>query len=420
MTGGILDKNIKEITKINLEYNDQLVNQYQKEKLALLLKDISKNVTFYKNYNENTDYRVLPIVNKNFINDNYDDFLSRKYQKEKLKKISTSGSTGVPFVIYQNPKKVKRQIADLLNFNELCGYKFGQRLIYLRIWNDINKISFLKRRIKNILPVNTENLSIEKTKLILNNITASRRPYSLLTYASSLELLEQNLEEMNISRVHGKISCIITMAEALTLNTKKKIESIFGCSVYSRYSNSENGFIAHQIPGSDEYYIVNNASFFVEFLDFNSDVSVPDGHPGRIVVTDLFNDAFPLIRYDTGDVGVRNRVNGKILIERIEGRKLDFIYSTNLQPISPHVVDYSLRMIIGIKQFQLIQIGNAKYTLRLNVKVNVDKNHINDIAVQNLRLFLGKTADIFIEFVDEIPFLDSGKRRIVINQWKKE
>lgn len=417
--GGVIDKNKKEIKLINLERDPSRIDQYQKEKLALLLDDVSKNVPFYNKYNNKTALDSLPIVNKNIINANYNVFLSDKYLRKNLKKVSTSGSTGIPFVIFHNPEKVKRQIADMLYFNELCGYTIEQKLIYLRIWNEINRLNFFQKSIKNILPIDTANLSIEDTKRIIKKISNSKTTYSILSYASSLELLERNLIAMKVTKVVGKISCIISMAEALPIRTKRNIEQIFGCSVYSRYSNSENGFIAHQIPGFEENYFINDASFLVEFLSLNSDEPVANGEPGRIIVTDLFNNALPLIRYDTGDIGVRNSINGKAVIKRVEGRKLDFILATNGQMVSPHVVDYSLRTIQGIKQFQLIQIDETKYVLKLNVNYNKNFDSIKELASNNLKSFLGKNAIISVESVNEIPLLDSGKRSIVVNQWNK-
>ena len=124
---------------------------------------------------------------------------------------------------------------------------------------------------------------------------------------------------------------VIAQAEGLSQNTKKGISYYFNTQAVSRYSNNENGIIAQQIAEDNEF-IVNEASFFVEILDIDSDTPVPDGTPGRIVITDLFNYCTPLIRYDTGDIGVlgKKEVMGhsRKVFKSVEGRKLDIIYDT--------------------------------------------------------------------------------------------
>lgn len=423
ISGGAIEKNTKQIEQINLRSNFEQIHFFQQNELKKLLESVCAFVPFYQNF-KGADFTDLPVVNKNLINAQYASFISQKYQVKKLKKVSTSGSTGVPFVIYHNPEKVRRQIADTLFFNQLCGYEFGQKLIYLRIWNQINQLSFLQRIIKNVLPVNSAHLSLEYTQNLIDDMTRSGQIHSVLSYASSLEMLERNLKALNITKVSAKMSCIITMAEALPMNTRSTMEQVFGCPVFSRYSNSENGFIAHQIPGMGLEYLINNASFLVEFLAIDSDEPVADDQPGRIVVTDLFNEAFPLIRYDTGDIGVRKsiQVDGKsyVVIDRIEGRKLDFITNVAGQLVSPHVVDYSLRTIHGVDQFQLIQTQSTTYTLKLNVKNKAEHPQIQMEAIERLKSFLGDKAVFKIEFVREIPMLASGKRSIVVNQWNQK
>ena len=93
------------------------------------------------------------------------------------------------------------------------------------------------------------------------------------------------------------------MSEGLDAIGKSEIEQAFKTKVFSRYSNVENGIIAQQTDKSFDYYFINSASYYVEILEMDLDVPVLKGELGRIVVTDLFNDAMPFIRYDTGDIG---------------------------------------------------------------------------------------------------------------------
>ncbi len=54
---------------------------------------------------------------------------------------------------------------------------------------------------------------------------------------------------------------------------------------------------------NDDAFTINWASFYIEIIDFNEDKPVEQGKLSRIIVTDLYNLATPIIRYDTGDLG---------------------------------------------------------------------------------------------------------------------
>ena len=53
-----------------------------------------------------------------------------------------------------------------------------------------------------------------------------------------------------------------------------------------------------------DYFIINNASYHIKFLKLDSDENADIGELSRIVVTDLFNYATPMIRHDTGDLAI--------------------------------------------------------------------------------------------------------------------
>ncbi|MBR7046864.1 MAG: hypothetical protein IKI43_00645, partial [Campylobacter sp.] len=70
----------------------------------------------------------FPVITKNDIKANQDSFLSNQYDKDKLIQMSTSGSTGTPFVTYQNAKKKKWVNAEVIYYSEKVGYRLGDNL----------------------------------------------------------------------------------------------------------------------------------------------------------------------------------------------------------------------------------------------------------------------------------------------------
>lgn len=411
-----IDQNLKEVRRINLG-GMETIRQWQENKISSLLIYASQNTEFYRKYQNKENLDFFEVINKNLIKKHFEELHSPSV-KGPLKKVSTSGSTGVPFITFHNPEKAVRNIADQLFFSGYCGHAYGDPLYYIRIWNELNALSFKERKLKNIIPVDTKSFTEESVRDFLHKLRKQKQKKSILSYSSSLEILKRIILMHKIEPDDFKLTAIFSMAEALSAQTKEFLEDFFQCPVYSRYSNTENGFIAHQLPGFQNNYLINNTGFKVEIFDVNKDEKLGYGESGRIVVTDLFNKAYPMIRYDTGDIGVMDlyKYGGKEyeVLSRIEGRLLDFInIDGNL--ISPHVVDYALRSFKDIKQFQIIQKTNDRFDLKLNVFPK-SKMEAEDQVLKKLKEYLGEKALISIEYVEDIPLLSSGKRKIVVSE----
>jgi len=407
-----ISKYMMDIEVVNESFTSVEIKNYQKEKIKDLFNQIKTTIPYY----QGTDsFDKAPIIDKNIILSNYDAFVD-KTQLETAKKVSTSGSTGIPFKTYWCKKKVKKNRADTLYFLKKIDFKYGQRTYYFRVWNKTNKIGYIGEFLRNIVPIDISKLDSDAALKVLKMIELDKSDKKILGYASSIQAF-YDLISHSKKRFNGNIKGIVTMAEGLSNNVRNNISQYFNCPIIERYSNSENGLIAHKFDSND-YFDINHSSYLVEIVKFNSDVSTAIGEIGRIIITDLFNTAMPFIRYDTGDLGTWNYdEKGRMKIESIEGRKLDAITDTSNTIVSPHVIDYIVRNIKGIKQFQLIQEEKDLYFLKLNCS----SEFIEDMKVEiinNLKNNLGEDARINIETVEEIPLISSGKFKMVINNYQ--
>jgi len=333
-------------------------------------------------------------------------------------KVSTSGSTGVPFSLYQNKDKKLRNTADTLFFAKLANYEVGNKLIYFRDW-DGNAKGKLAAFMQNLVLINSNDLQEDIIKdflLHLKNDHTSR--INMIGYPSAFEIVCDYLDKNQPSIKIDNVTSIITIAEALDSNTKSRLKKYFNCPVVSRYSNNELGMLAQQKAGAGEHFYMNTASYFIELLAVDSDRHVKNGEIGRIVVTDLFNYCMPVIRYDTGDLGIlseETQAGENPALARIEGRKMDMIYDPNGKLVSPHYF-HLLTTYSGLLQYQFIQKNENTYLCKLNVeKVLVAEE--NKVRMKLMDL-LGPEANIKFEYVDEIPLLASGKRKKVLNEFK--
>lgn len=403
-------KTLKDLKDITHRVESGIGNN---DALQRLLEHTSKTVQAYKDLpKEGLSLKDFPIVNKSILRENLDRHLSCLYDKESLTSTTTSGSTGTPFTIYFDSRKRCRHRAALMFWNKRAGAPLGQRLYYLRVWNNLNKKGKLTQLVENIIPVEVSHFSDNDINALSEAISNNSGPSAILGFSSAVtEFYRKCVDSPK------NLKGIIAMSEHLPEMVRLDAQEKFRCPVLARYSNMENGFIAQQFDNSGSY-LVNSADFVVEIFKLDCDEPAKEGEQGRIVVTDLFNYAMPFIRYDTGDIGkIITGDDGKIYLTSIEGRKSDVIYNTSGEIISSHSVTNTLWKFNEVIQFQFIQKGQSQYSIKLNMGGKTFKREAE--LASDLKKYLGSDATIEFAYVNEIPVLSSGKRRYIINEYSK-
>ena len=406
--------------KIISTHYDQIVNFFKNgansdKALNDILIHASLNVPYYHKVKD-LELSKFPVVDKSKIKDEATLFKAKNYLDNKVIAMTTSGSTGTPFTVFQDVNKKARNHADTKYFGELGGYTLGNKLLYLKIWSKIRMSHPLLYKIQNIIPIDVILLSDHEIEDLIKRLENNKNTiFNILAYVSALEHVIRYCTKNNISKIDGNVAGIITMSEGLSKETKEKLKKIFNTSVVSRYSNLENGIMAQQLVSEDRF-LVNTASYHIEILDLHSNQEVAQGDLGRIVITDLYNYAMPMIRYDTGDLGSLNVEKGSTYLTKIEGRKLDVLFDTKGHVVSSYIMYKNMWQYNEIAQYQLIQTGEITYVFKINCETEFQRE---GQLINEFKEFLGSDADFRVEYVKEIPLLDSGKRRKTVNLYKK-
>lgn len=272
----------------------------------------------------------------------------------------------------------------------------------------------------NIYYVDNANLNNEKLNIIVNTII-SKRIKVIRGYMTTLDTITSFAVKNNIEFPHHPF--FISVGEILLEPLRFRIINRLHCHVISQYGNEENGiFGSSPIDGVGTNIILNRANCFVEILKIDSDEPVEKGEIGRVVVTDFSNYAMPMIRYDVGDLASIGAVSsdGTILsLENLTGRKTDLIFKTNGEPLDLwNSIPSEIYNNSNIRQWQFIQNGEKSYLFRLCLYE--EKPEFINFTKIELKKILGDDAIIEVECVNEIPVLSSGKRKVVINNWKNK
>lgn len=411
----------KHYVEIQTVYNDEVGAVGLQQKLLFnILEYAVKHTEYYKN-NRLGSIENFPVIDKTHILANMESMFSKEYKdkKDKLKIMRTSGSTGAPFKIYQNSNKVLRNKADMLFFYNLGGYNVGDRYYYMRIWTERNKKSKISLIKENYRMLNTADLDQQAANTFIKNLTADKKTKVIMGITSSFKALMEH-PEMREDR-DWNIKAIFTQSEELPSRVKKEMQDIFKCKVLARYSNQENGIIGQQPVTGEDYFELNNASYFIEFLKLDSNDPAEEMEEARIVVTDLFNKAIPMLRYDTGDVGMFSYIVTKTgrkqkVLHSIQGRKTDYLYTNQKKKISPAHIAPILGEYNCIKQFQLIQEDYDKVTLRLVCKEHDQKTEVEEEITKNMKEIFGTETKLKIQHFEKIPIEASGKRKYIISR----
>ncbi len=418
LKGAKIRKHHTAVTKINRDHGSDYAVRKRKEYLGDLLEHCRKTVPYYRNLEIlDTVLENYPVTNKNLIKMSSVSFESDEYTNKKTFKASTSGSTGTPFTVLHDLDKKKRHTADVRFYWESVGHAYGTQFFYLRIWTDQNKKSKFVQKKQNIVPIDVFKMDDTRIQAFLEQVGSTDSPKSILGYASALDRIVKYIQQNPSDRSHANVVSVIAMSESLDLPTKKVLSDYFDCPVVSRYANTECGMLAQHTADLENDFLLNLASYHIEVLDLEKDVPAEEGEPGRIVVTDLFNKAMPMVRYDTGDIGVLGKVekSGRIqyVFKKVEGRKMDSIYDTQGEPISSYTITNNMWKYIELTQYQFIQLSKKDYKFKLNAP---EKFLREGELLNEFKGYLGDDAKITVEYVHEIPLLSSGKRKKVLNR----
>jgi len=416
--GSRVRKHLVDIREIMENVDSPSSIDRQNRYLTDILGYAAENVPFYRGFS-GAPLSDLPIVDKTIIKENYGAFQSHEFKDQEVFELHTSGSTGTPFIVRQDSNKRNRVYAEMVYFWGKAGFQLGEKYMYFRIWTDINRKTRLTAWARNLVMHDILRLDQDSLESVRHQLKNDKKVRMLLSYASTFDNLATYLHDRGDTPEMFSIDTVISISEVLQESTRDKLKAVFGGNVVSHYSNSENGVLAQECVDNMEFHL-NTASYHFEFLKLDRDEPADLNEPARVVVTDLFNRAMPLIRYDTGDMALLTEKCEcgwqTKAVKEVLGRVMDCIYDTEGRLISPVSITNYMWPYDKLSQFQFVQENEREYTLKLNGARGV---YADSEFIGIFKNLLGEDAEIRIEHVNEVPVLSSGKRKHVVSKLNK-
>ncbi len=323
--------------------------------------------THYHNYKKFKSFNNFPFIDKNSIRNNPYNFLTQKYSKDRLWVKETSGTTGTPVSIFYSPMFYFNFL--YLSYLKVVGNT--DRKI-LNSTSDVFAISITdnKKSEEKLFVDPTETvgfriqLKIEQESIDsivrLDQQLKIYKPKVLLTKPAIFEALV-NSKDFN---PNINLSLLISSGSDLNPVLKQRIIDKFQIPIINMYGMTEFGIMGNTGLNSDDI-LLNTNEIYVEVVD-NSNNILPLGEEGELVISNITNDAMPLIRYKTGDIGTLNATlsqNGKerVSISKLNGRIINCFKLSSGQLFTPTNFNVLFTKYPQIKEFQVIELNQDRF-----------------------------------------------------------
>lgn len=380
-------------------------------------RELMKNVGYdpSQDYQGPEDLSKLPITKKEVIKQRrIRDFIMQHKDLSGCLRDTTSGSTGIPLVVYRTCYERAFQIAKFLRILFLNRYSMSNKVMSLTRPDKltegrsvVQRFGFLRRNAIDFLRYSPEEMV---------DILIEYKPDVLYGNRAHLELMALELQRRGIQCDSLKI--VLTTGEAIHENTRRLCQKQFGVDPVETYGSIEMGIMGYETPAHDGLHLYENLTYF-EFLD-EEEKPVPPGKPGRVIVTDLIGKLMPFIRYDQGDFAAFEY--GKDLNGNTQRRLTQTIGRENDYALLPDGTKRPYNDLVkivdkfeDIRQFRIVQQKRSLF----QILIVADTSYFLSIHDDLMRLLQKKfppNVSFKIAQVEKIEPDPSGKMRAFVSE----
>ena len=422
-------KKYMKILKKYSKTNRQQLDEYTIENLKKLLIYAYEKTQFYKERFDNCkfnpyefknlkDMEKIPILTKKEIAINKEKMISEEFKNKKLNKITTGGTTGTPLEFYfsEQSKYVRQGNWANWKIRAHVDYKYDKFCYIGRILGSDSPWRYSG----NILEIASNKLTVENVKKIVKEMKKFK-PVYIQGYASAVYILACIIKKENIDINGISLKSILTSSDTLFEEYRNVIEKVFACKVFDHYGQNEDCVASTECDEHNGYHI-HEESCYIETVDLNTN-KVISGKVGKLIGTNLYNYAMPLIRYEIGDVG---QITDDICkcgdchkrIINFQGRIDDIIKLPDGTRIAAGSLNQPMKYANReILECQYIQENSEKIHINIVPDINFTEKTLENFK-EELRKLIGDSLKVEFEIVNEIPRQSNGKYKFIINKVK--
>lgn len=274
--------------------------------MTALRERILPTIPAYEQYGKANNVADLPFVNKDRLRADPEGFISPSFLPQELWRKETSGTTGPPVPIVYSPTfyfdlllLAIRKIAIVAGKREVGSRPiFALAITDNQSCNDFvvpdptDEVGFLLQVVIN----ESETATFDRLFRLLGQL----EPACITVKPSILELLNQHITEHDLV-IPFVPDLIISSGAYLSQDLRVRSEDLFKTTVINAYGMTEFGLIASECALQDGLHI-DRSAILCEIVDAGG-ACVSPGEEGELTLSTTANEAMPLVRYRTGDLG---------------------------------------------------------------------------------------------------------------------
>ncbi|WP_335869122.1 phenylacetate--CoA ligase PaaK [Bacillus sp. 2205SS5-2] len=342
------------------------------------------------------DIVKLPFTVKSDLRDHYPFNLFAVNQQEVVRIHASSGTSGKPTVVGYTQNDIQHWSEIVARAISLAGgnpgevlhnaYGYGLFTGGLGLHYGGEKLGMVT------VPVSGGNT--DRQIMIIEDF----KPTVICCTPSYLLNIAERMEELGKNPKETSLKYGILGAEPWSEEMRRAIENKFAIKACDIYGLSEvmGPGVSMECHEAQEGLHIAEDHFLVEVIDPNTLEPVPDGEDGELVFTSLTKEAFPIIRYRTGDIASLHREKcpcGRttIRMSRVKGRIDDMLIIRGVNVFPTEIEQYLLTIkdIEPHYQLHLFKKGSLQQ-VELQVEVTEEfltKVHgdMNDQRIQQLK-----------------------------------
>ena len=369
-----------------------------------------------RDFDEPATFAHLPILEKDQVRD-AGDALRSSTAPQKLLPSTTGGSTGRPLVVWQDPRTPAASLwwradrwwgvhpADNSAYVYRRSRTPRQELFHRLQWWPTRQILLDARAMD------------ERSMRAFAGQWQRVRPALITGYVDGLHEFAHFVTRTGIAIPPPR--AIASTASMLTSSKRSFIESCLAAPIYDCYRSAEVPWIAAQCVKRDALHVFGDVRV-VEVVDHAGEAA-SDGVEGDVVVTDLLNAAFPIVRYRIGDRSATRSGScacGMSLprIDAIQGRIVDVLRTPDGTMVTGGLSALFNDQPTAVIQFQLHQHADYSITLRYvpGDSPELAVQAVDEVAGR-IRRMLHSTVEVRVEPVARIEHI-GGKTRLVVSE----
>ena len=358
------------------------------------------------------DIVKIPFTVKNELRDNYPFGLFAVPMGDVVRVHASSGTTGKPTVVGYTKRDLDTW-SDMVARVVVAGGGRSSDIVQIAFGYGLFTGAFglhygLERLGATIVPTSTGNT--ERQLMLMQDFGAT----ALVATPSYALYLSEVARERGIAD-KLKLRVGFFGSEGCTVEMRTMIEENLGVFATDNYGMSE--LVGPGVAGECELrqgMHIWEDCFIPEIIDTETGEVLPEGEVGELVITPLFKEAMPILRYRTGDI---TRLNYEpcacgrthVRMDKVMGRTDDMLIIKGVN-VFPSQIESALLEVKGVGPHYLLVVRRENFMDTLEVQVEMaDPSMLERFAeLQNLERAVRHQLQTVLGLDAKMRLVDQG------------